>query len=371
MRLRVLSTATLALIPALPLTALPGHTAEVNTRRPADRGWVLELNQHFGAPGNASGYSTILLIHGHLWVFGGTNPGGQSSPVVTSLVGRRWRTAKLPTGLSDFISDASAPGAGDIWAISSYGRYVLHWDGSSWRLVKRWHQAGSFSDVMATSPRSAWVFGTSAYGYGSLGTWHYDGRSWLHVLGAAGHIYRASAVSGRDVWAIEAGQRGDSVLRFDGRHWRRERVGGPISVIRWNDILAESATDVWLAGNEAAKDRYRLVLAHWNGDRWTRIVTRTSALAGQLAAAGANRVLVTATSSALLPTGLVVLVTNTGRVTSSAIASSFGNGISDAIFDPSTGAVWASGGTLTRLGGDAAVWKRTLAPTRSVDDDVN
>jgi hypothetical protein len=370
MRLRPLSMATLAVVPALPLTALPGHTAEVTTHQPASRGWVLELNQHFGSPGNASGFSTVLLTRGHLWVFGGTNPGGRSVPVIATIVGRRWRTARLPSRLSDFISDASAPGPSDIWAISSYGRYVLHFDGTRWQLVKRWDQAGSFSDIVATGSRSAWVFGTSAYGYGSLATWHYNGRSWLPVSGAASHIYRASAVSSRDVWAIEAGRSGDGVLRFDGRSWRRERVGKAISAIRWNDILAESVHNVWLVGNESAKYRYRLVLAHWNGRRWTMIVTRMSALAGQLAEAGANRVLVTATSSALLPTGLTILVTNTGRITSSTIASSFGAGISDAVFDVRTGVIWASGATLTRLGGNAAIWTRTIAPARA-SDDVN
>ena len=367
MWLRALSTATLAVLPALSLTAPPTHSADVSAHRPADQGWVLELTQHFGQPGNASGYSTVLLIRGHLWVFGGTNPGGQSSPVIANLVGRRWLTARLPAGLSDFISDASGPGPGDIWAISSYGRYVLRWDGSRWQLVRRWRRAGIISDIVATSPISAWVFGTSADGYGRLGTWRYDGRSWRRILGSAGRIYRASAVSGRDVWAIEAEPRGDSILHFDGRSWHRQRVGRAISVIRWNDILAESVRNVWLVGNEPASDHYRLVLAHWNGARWTSIVTRMSALAGQLAEAGPGRVLVTATSSALLPTGLIVLVTDAGRVTSSAIGSSFGSGISDAVFDSSSDAIWASGGTLTMLGGDAAVWKRALAVARGTD----
>lgn len=362
-----LSTVTLAVLPALPLSMLPGHTAEVALHRPARTGWVLEQTHHFGQPGNASGYSTVLLSHGHLWVFGGTNPGGQSSPVIESLVGRHWVTARLPTGLSDFISDASAPGSRDIWAISSYGRYVLRWDGTRWRLVERWQRAGSLSDIVATSPRNAWVFGTSADGYRGLGTWHYDGRSWRRVLGPAADIYRASAVSGRDVWGIEPGQRGDAIVRFDGRRWYRLRVGQAISAVRWHDILAESARNVWLVGNEPAKDRGRLVLAHWNGERWIRIVTRVSALAGQLADAGTDRVLVTATSSALLPTGLVILVTNNGRMATSAIASTLGNGVSDAVLN-STDAIWASGGTLTRLGGNAAVWMHIRVTARVTAD---
>jgi hypothetical protein len=363
-----LSTVSLAVLPALPLAVLPGHATDVALHRPAQPGWVLEQARHFGQPGNASGYSTVLLTHGHLWVFGGTNPGGLSSPVIQNLAGRHWVAAMLPPGLSDFISDASAPGSRDIWAISSYGGYALRFDGTRWRLMGRWRQPGSFSDIVATSPSNAWIFGTSAAGYRGLGTWHYDGRSWRLVLGAAADIYRASAVSGRDVWGIEATQRGDEILRFDGRRWHRLRVGQAISAIRWHDILAESARNVWLVGNEPARDRSRLVLAHWNGERWIWIVTPTSALAGQLAGAGADRVLVSATSSALLPTGVVILVTNTGRVASSAIASSLGNGVSDAVFNPSTDVIWASGGTLTRLGGDAAIWMHIRATARVPDD---
>jgi hypothetical protein len=363
-RLRSLSTVSLAVLPALPLSALPGHAADVALHRSARPGWVTEQTHHFGQPGNASGYSTVLLTHGHLWLFGGTNPGGQSSPVIENLAGRHWVAARLPSGLSDFISDASAPGSRDIWAISSYGRYVLRWDGTRWSLVRRWQRAGSLSDIVATSPRNAWVFGTSAAGYRGLGTWHYDGRSWQRVLGPAADIYRASAVSGRDVWGIEAGQRGDAILRFDGRRWHRLRVGKAISAVRWHDILAESGRNVWLVGNDPAKDRSRLLLAHWNGERWIIVATRMSALAGQLADAGPHRVLVTATSSALLPTGLVVLVTSTGRIAGSAIASSLGNGVSDAVLDPSTDAIWASGGTLTRLGGNAAVWMRSRVTAR-------
>jgi hypothetical protein len=367
-RLRSLSTVSLAVLPALPLGALPGHAAEVALHRPARPGWVMEQSLHFGQPGNASGYSTVLLTDGHLWVFGGTNPGGQSSPVIEHLAGRRWVTARLPTGLSDFISDASAPGSRDIWAVSSYGRYVLRWDGTRWRLLRRWRRAGSISGIVATSPRNAWVFGTSSAGYRVLGAWHYDGRSWRRVLGAADNIYRASAVSGRDVWGIEASQRGDAILHFNGRRWQRLRAGRAISAIRWHDILAESSRNVWLAGNEPARDRDRLVLAHWNGERWISVVTRISALAGQLASAGPDRVLVTATSSALLPTGLVILATSAGRIAGSAIISSLGNGVSDAVLDRSTDAIWASGGTLTRLGGDAAVWMRSQAPARVTAD---
>ena len=367
-RFRSISMVALAVLPALPLStqfsrpepALARHT------RQADQGWNLAMTRHFGHPGNASGFSTILLTDGRLWVFGGTNPGGSSSPVAEHFSRGRWTAARLPARLTDFISDASAPSSHDIWAISSYGRYVLRYDGSSWQLARRWRGPGYFSDIVATSARNAWAFGTAANGVRSLGTWHFDGRSWRPAGGNARDIYRASAVNGKDAWAIAAGPRSDAILRFNGRRWHRTRVSRAISSIRWHDILAESARDVWLLGDTT---NGRLVFAHWNGMVWDRFVTRLPVLAGQLAGARSGRVLATATSSGLLPTGMVVMMTSEGHLATSVINSSLGCGVSDGVFVARTGAIWASGGTLTTLGGNAAVWERTPGAGSDVDID--
>lgn len=375
-RFRRLSTAALAVLPALPLSASlnylgPGPAA-LGARAPgpvrlAAQTWDLAMTRHFGHPGNAAGFSAILITGGHLWAFGGTNPGGSSTPIADQLTGKQWTASALPTGLTDFISDASATSNNDIWAISSYGRYVLHWDGTRWQLSHRWDKPGALSDVVATSPRSAWVFGTTFDGARGVGSWHFDGQSWRRAGGAASDIYRASVVSGRGIWAIAARDRTDAILRFDGRRWHQMRGGPAIAGIRWRDILAESARDVWLLGDTA---RGRLVFAHWDGAHWRRFATAVSALAGQLAAARNGGVLATATAPAQLPAGLIVMMTGKGRVTTSAITSALGCGVSDAVVVARTGAVWASGGTLTKLGGNAAIWVRTAtAGGRDHDDD--
>jgi hypothetical protein len=365
-RFRWLGTVALAVLPVLPMSTSPGHVAQGHhgTGQPARlvrQSWNPALSRHFGVPGNASGFSTILAADGVVWVFGGTNPGGPSFPVAERLLGGRWTALRLPARLTNFISDASAPSRHDIWAASSYGRYVLHWDGTRWQLARQWHSPGTLSDVVATGPRDAWVFGTSSGGRRSLGTWHYDGSSWQPVQGLARTIYRASALSDRDIWAITAGHRGDAIIRFNGRSWHRVRSGPALAGIRWHDILAESARDVWLAGNATGK-KYQghLVLAHWNGTRWSRRVTPLSALAGQLAAAGSGGVLATASSSALVPTGLIVMMSLDGRLASSVISSSFGCGASDVTLAGNARSIWATGGSLTRSGSDAVVWVRPL-----------
>ena len=373
-RFRRLSTAALAVLPALPLSGSlaplgPGHAALGPPASPARvrlaaQTWDLTMSRHFGHPGNAAGFSEILTTGGHLWTFGGTNPGGASTPIADQLVGKRWTAAALPAGLSDFISDASAPAQNDIWAISGYGRYVLHWDGTRWQTAHRWRDSGALSDVVATSPRSAWVFGTAFGGARGSGTWHFDGQSWRRVRGLASDIYHASVVSGRDIWAISARPRADAILRFDGRRWRWMRGSSAIARIRWRDILAESARDVWLLGDTG---KGRLVFAHWDGQRWHQFATTLVALAGQLAAARDGRVLATATPSAQqMPAGLIVMMTGKGHLGTSAITSALGCGVSDALVVARTGAVWASGGTLTKLGGNAAIWVR-LAPAGGRD----
>jgi hypothetical protein len=376
-RFRRLSMAALAVLPVLPLSASltylgPGHAAPGAAGSPgpvrlAAQTWDLAMTRHFGHPGNAAGFSAILMTGGQLWAFGGTNPGGSSTPIADELTGKQWAASALPARLTDFISDASATSKDNIWAISSYGRYVLHWDGTRWQLAHRWDEPGALSDVVATSPRSAWVFGTAFGGARGVGTWHFDGQSWQRAGGAASDIYRASVVSGRGIWAIAARPHTDAILRFDGRRWHQMRGGRAIAGIRWRDIVAESARDVWLLGDAA---RGHLVFAHWDGVRWRRFVTPVSALAGQLTAARNGGVLATATAPARLPAGLIVMMTSKGHVTTSAITSALGCGVSDSVVVARTGAVWASGGTLTKAGGNAAVWVRAVpAGDRNHDND--
>ena len=162
------------------------------------------VSRHYGPPANASGYSVILLTGAKTaWAFGGTNPGGPSRPVAGHWNGSTMTPSKLPAGLAGFISDASAPSARDIWATSQYGGYVLHWNGRRWHVARRWRY-GEITGLTAISVRNVWTFGTTASGARGTGTWHFDGTSWQPVSGPARRIYRASAVSGHDIWAITA-----------------------------------------------------------------------------------------------------------------------------------------------------------------------
>ena len=102
-------------------------------------GWRMVTADHYGSAGNASGYATVIAPGQHdAWVFGGTNPGAASSPVAVHWNGHIWRAARLPAGLGSFISAASASSPANVWAVSSFGGYLLRWNGSRWSVARRW-----------------------------------------------------------------------------------------------------------------------------------------------------------------------------------------------------------------------------------------
>ncbi len=366
-RYRSLGAAAVAILPAMILSPASGQ-AEVQLvgahRAAAPRAdWHMAVNLHYGQIPNASGYSEVLAAGRVIWAFGGTNPGGQSSPVAMFLASGTWHQSALPTGLTNFISSASAPRPDDIWAISEYGGYVLHWNGTRWSQVKHWSQSAQLTGVTAISDRDVWVFGTSAVGDRITGTWHYNGRTWKPVERAGSDIYRASALSAHDIWAIAAGPKADSIERFGHRGWRQVRTGRVLAGVRWHDILAVTDSDVWTLGTATSSlGTGRLVLAHWNGRDWTRFNTSLTAWAGQLASAGGGSIV--ATGSGLLGDGLIIEMTSRGHLTWSTIASSLGSGVTDVAYAPHSHMLWASGGVLTRLGGNAALWTLALPHSR-------
>ncbi len=374
-RFSSLTAAAVAVVPAMtlsPVMALSpaAHRAEPHQVKLTGQAWHLAVERHYGQPGNASGYSTVVTAGRRIWAFGGTNPGGLSSPVATVRIDGTWRAVSLPTGLADFLSDASATSATDLWAISGYGRYILHWDGSQWTISRRWGRQGTLSGICAVNRRDVWVFGTSSSGVRTLGSWHFDGKSWAEVKGRGRNIYRASAVSAHDIWAILAGPHKDSILQFNGRRWRHMRTGRALNGVRWHDILAESGADVWVVGDTASRlGSGQLVFAHWNGRHWIRFTTSLRVWPGQLTSAGNGRVAATATSSGILGAGLIVQLTSGGSLSLSTIASTLGTGVSDIAYAPWSHTLWTSGGILTRLGGNAAAWELVL-PGPDVHGDI-
>jgi hypothetical protein len=327
----------------------------------------LTAGRHYGQPANASGYSVIVRTGpASAWLLGGTNPGGPSTPVAARWDGTQLTTAALPSGLTSFVSDASATSINDVWAVSQYGRYLLHYDGVQWRVVKRW-RTGQITGLTAISPADVWVFGTTANGTSDVGTWHWDGYNWQRMYGLVGSVVRASATSDSDIWAIAASSASYSILYYDGTSWQPVPTGSDLDGVQPRDILAISPSDVWVLGTQAdTADGPRLVLLHWNGVGWTSLVTQITAWAGRLAAGANGSVLVTATPADASAAGLILQAAAPGGRPVVTAESSLANGsVSDVLLAGGTRSLWASGGVLTRLGGEAVIWTGQLGQALS------
>ncbi|HEY2508553.1 MAG TPA: hypothetical protein VGI58_18695 [Streptosporangiaceae bacterium] len=360
--------------PADPVTGWPPrHPAGTGTGTIATSAFRLSDRKHYGQPANGSGYSEILTTGRarEAWIFGGTNPGGPSSPVAGQWNGSAFVATPLPPGLGGFITDAVAVSADDIWAASQYGQYVVHWNGHRWSVVRRW-TTGQITGLTALSARNVWVFGATEGGTQGAGTWHFNGTTWTRYTGAASTIYRASAMSSADIWAIFATPVAQSVRWYHQGRWQSVPAGRALAKVQLHDILALSDRDVWVLGAQTSRPGVSsMVLARWNGRAWWRVPISLHAWPGQLAPGIHGGVLVTATPGGAMAAGLILTVSPRGVQTVTRIQSAQGSGVSDAALIPGARGIWAIGGILTAQGSDAALWTGQLPRTRrsATDDD--
>lgn len=332
--------------------------------------WPMAATVHYGPAGNASGYSAVIApARQDAWVFGGTNPGGTSSPAAEHWDGRRWRAWSLPAGLSGFIEAAAASSPNDIWAVGN--GYALHWNGTRWAVAHAWSQAGDTTSVVAVDPRDVWVFGSSGFSGGpGLGTWNYDGRAWTRVSGVAAAIYRASAVSRDDIWAITVGPRGGSVLHYDGRAWVPVAASPALADTQLDDVAAVSANSVWVSGiSPVSGTDGHLVLARWNGRCWRRFVSPWPVQQPErFAPDGAGGIWIPVITGGDTPATWIVHLSRTGVWTRTRIAAAAGTGVGvgDLALIPGTTTLWGTGGLLTTTGGSAAIWDHGVPGVRLV-----
>src|SRR5258708_10861859 len=142
---------------ALLAAGIPAHAADAHAPD-----WKIAATVHSGPGGNASGYSAIVALRkDDAWAFGGTNPGGASSPTAEHWNGTRWQSSSLPPGLSGFIVAADASSAGNIWAVG--GGYALRWNGTQWSVAQTWAPFRQLTSVAAINTGDVWVFASSPF----------------------------------------------------------------------------------------------------------------------------------------------------------------------------------------------------------------
>jgi hypothetical protein len=319
---------------ALSVAASPSAQAAVTP------GWrVVSAHRFGGSPAYSSLDSVVSTGRNNSWAFGGADllgPAG-GTPVAEHWNGRSWRVVPLPSGLTGPIAAASAPAANDVWAVGGPGRFVLHYNGSTWSVARRWKHPLQPTGVTAFSPTDVWVFGDP-------GTWHLHGSTWTKVTGVAGSIQSASALSPHDIWAV--GGSAGILLRFNGRSWGQVRSKA-LTGLQFGALLALSPGNVWVDGGK--------FLLHLKGTAWTRVkfpswpVTLFSLAPDGRGGLWMNNF---AISASVGPT--VVHLSGAGgwrqyRVPRSGL-------MFDLVRIPGTASLWGTGYVTTRTGVDATVW---------------
>jgi hypothetical protein len=261
--------------------------------------------------------SVAVISPSSAWAVGSASSG--NAPDQTTLIlrwnGTRWTIVPSPspgTAGLNALYGLAANSANDVWAVGSFtnsGEYaqtlIVHWDGTSWRVVPSANVAGSNNElfgVVALGPNDVWAVGyrgNAAFGFFTLvehwngSTWsivsspsplgddilraisgtgasdiwavgrsrnsftfrtntlieHWNGNSWSQALGAGGEdsaLYGVAAVSPADAWAVGDGGGLTLIDRWNGSSW--SVFPSPNVTGRLNAVTAITACDVWAVG---------------------------------------------------------------------------------------------------------------------------
>jgi hypothetical protein len=222
--------------------------------------WSIVASPNGGVTGNH--FSTLQAVtaisSSDVWAVGGQAGIRNQVPVTVPLIehwnGTSWSVVPVPTAALGVLESVSATSASDVWAVgagqqSGQSTVALHFDGSSWKLVRvpaPPGTSGALFGVKALSATDAWVVGESfptAGGTGKILTDHWDGTSWQVVAappvggpGALSALSSVDAAPGTGVWAVGfwvTGAAGNSVvLHWTGTAWTQETTPSASNLFR-------------------------------------------------------------------------------------------------------------------------------------------
>jgi hypothetical protein len=186
-----------------------------------------------------------------VWVFGA--PGANPGLGTWHLHGHTWSQV---TGVGGGIEAASALSRSSIWAVGANSvapqDVVVHYNGSTWKQARSLTAGtGAFGGVVALSPSSVWVSGTTFGASGNV-PWvlHYNGKKWtkfkvpfalnlgaMAADGSGGIWITASNTSNGDWYALHRSASGA---------WRRYLITKTAQVSGLG--LIPGTTSLWAAG---------------------------------------------------------------------------------------------------------------------------
>jgi hypothetical protein len=340
----VSAAAAIALTAAL---ALPAQAA-------GSTGWRLVFRHHYGAASTDSDFQAVVAAsRADAWAFGEQGANGDAAtgtPVAARWTGSRWRAAALPAGMAGTIEWASGSSPRNVWAVVGFGEDVLKYNGSSWSIMKRFPVSSEVTGVTAISDTDVWLFGGGGF-EGGVGTWHYNGHSWVHLGGAALGLESASAVSARNIWAIGSAQTPeDAIDHYTSGHWHQVSAAA-LAGGQFFTIAALSATNVWVSGMLPSGHE---TLFHYDGTSWSRVAPRWQMTLLRIIPDGQGGIWLSGVSGSPA-VNWVLHRSGSGSWTRIRIGTG-GTGIGGLALIPGGTAVWGAGASATKSATDAAVY---------------
>jgi hypothetical protein len=325
--------------------------------------WRVVFSHHYGAASHAAYYAVVASGSHEGWALGGIVGPGQASgpgkPIAARWHHGRWYAVRLPRGIGGLVQAASGVSADDVWAVS-WGGYILHWDGSTWRVAKHLPSLrNSFAAITAFRSRDVWVLGIRGLGKSVL--WHLHGGRWTKVTGVTDGIEQVSAVSAHSIWALATSASNQSVLlHYDGTTWREAGERMPRGYLA-TDVVAVGRGDVWVH----AFRKGHFWMLHRHNARWV-VMPVPANLPSMARLTGDSHGGLWALGTSSLAVGnsgthWVLHLTQSGHWSKSLIGTN-GAGMADLTRIPGTSAFLGAGTGANSKGADAAVWE--YLPTR-------
>jgi hypothetical protein len=152
----------------------------------------------------------------------------------------------------------------DGWAVGNDG-VILNWNGSAWSAVEPLTDK-DLDGLAFTSSVSGWA--SSKEGVilrYALGEW------WVYSSMAPNPRQMVLDPDGEDGWILGSWQRGDIVLRWDGKDWVTYTGNGPDGEVLALDFPVLG--DAWAAGWIPGRSRAGMIW-HWDGKNWNRAIEK-------------------------------------------------------------------------------------------------
>jgi hypothetical protein len=330
--------------------------------------------------------SVVALSAGDVWAVGNLwkSSTGSSRTLTAHWNGTSWRTASSPNvGSSDnYLFSVTDVSASNIWAVGNYHNssantyqtLIEQWNGRKWSVVSSPNidHFNTLNSVIAISSNNIWAVGNSSSAPNATHhtlILHYDGSSWRVVSSpnngsASSQLGGMTAVSANNVWAV--GSYGDSKTgntqtlteQWNGSTWRivkSQNVQATNNGL--SSVTATTAQDIWAVGStfDFASDSGQTLIEHYNGSTWRIIKSLNSGNDNHLLGVTAiSSKVVWAVGVFFNGSGGKTLIEqwngSTWRIVSSPNPHAAFNLLAGVAHDPSSSQVWAVGATGTNPG---------------------